>query len=193
MKTIVLILVSIVPIFATGQSITEWNIKTDSLIQTLPGGANQFRFNEIVDNRKSYRLKAMFDTTFQVLRIQEMFDIATNKFDQSIEYFDSENAGVLSQEWNFQSIDSIKPRNYIMYLGCIIKDREPRRVKKWKRRIDRMAPVLDSYYIVDTILDRRTRAMKISLRFPVSGKRDLNVFYGPFGKSKRPQLESWFY
>jgi hypothetical protein len=193
MKTIILIIALIAPLHVAGQSITEWNMKIDSVIQTLANGGNQFRFNEIVDNRKNYRLKTIFDTTFQVLRIQETFDPNANKFDQNIEYLDNENADILNAEWNYESIDSIKPRNYVMYLGCIIKKREPQRVKRWKRKINKMDPAIELYYMVDTILDKRTGTMRISLRIPVSAPRELKTFYGPFGKSRRPHLESWYH
>jgi hypothetical protein len=192
MKTIVLILMSLIPCCVAGQSITEWNNKTDSLIQTLPNVPNQFRFNEIVDNRKNYKLKAIFDTTFQVLRIQEMFDVHTNKFDQNIDYWDNADANVLSEEWAYKPIDSIRPRNYVMYLGCIFKKNQPRKVKRWKRKIEKMDPVRETYYIVDTILDKRTGMMKISLRIPVLGDRELEAFGGPFGKSRKPFLTGWW-
>ncbi|MBX2970527.1 MAG: hypothetical protein KF803_14245 [Cyclobacteriaceae bacterium] len=132
MKTIVLTLMSLISCCVAGQSITEWNNKTDSLIQTLPNVPNQFRFNEIVENRRNYKSKALFDTTFQVLRIQEMFDVNANKFDQSIDYLDIDETNVLSEKWTYKPIESIRPRNYVMFLGCIIKKEEPPKVKRWK-------------------------------------------------------------
>ena len=192
MKTIVLIVMSLIPCCVTGQSIIEWNNKTDSLIHTLPNVPNQFRFNEIVDNRKNYRLKSLFDTTFQVLRIQEMFDVNTNKFDQNIDYWDNADADVLTEDWTYKPVDSIRPRNYVMYLGCIVKKKEPQRVKRWKRKIGKMDPVRETYYIVDTILDKRSGTLKISLRVPVFSGRELETFYGPFGKTRKPHLTRWW-
>lgn len=96
-------------------------------------------------------------------------------------------SGVINQ------LTQIKPRNYIMYLSCLVKKREPQRVKRWERKISKMDPAIEPYYIVDTILDRRKGTMKISLRIPVSAKRKLDAFYGPFGKSRRPYLERWYY
>lgn len=164
------------------------------MIQTLLSGPNQFRFNEIVENRKNYEQKLIFDTIFQVLRIQEMFDACTNKFEQNIEYVDSSGADDgLSMAWSYELIDSLKPRCYTIYLGCIIRKGVPQRVKRWKRKINKMNPVKEPYYIVDTILDKRMETMRISLRISVLAKRELKVFYGPFGKSKRPELESWYH
>ncbi len=140
-------------------------------------------------NRRNYRLASLFDTSVQVFRIKEVFDSRADRIQFDADYYlTDETADNAAAEWRFASIDSVKPANYFMFLGCTIKKHTTHRVKRWEKKIARMPPVTDSIWMIDTILDKRSRTISVSLLFPGSGKRALEAYYGPLRKSRRPFL-----
>jgi len=182
----IIILITLFPLYTYGQSRTDWDVKTDSLIQLLTDPKDQFWFNEILRTRTNsgFSLDELLDSSNQVIRLQEMVDTKTLMFHTNESYPEE------YETWDYAPIDSIRPRNYYMFLGCLIKKHEPLKVKRWRRKIAKMDSTRETYYIIDTYIDKVANTLKISLRIPVIGKRTLKTFYGP--TKAKPYLPNFY-
>lgn len=199
------------------QSVVDWNYKTDSLYRTIINShtidsSSLEVFKKILKKRGDYRFEERFDTSrANHVRVKEFFHTKTNTFGLkevhiypsrygdlevtfspdlqylTMSYADS-NENFL--KWRYAVVDSVKPKDFFWLKGCIFRKNDMIKVKRWQKKIDRMPPATESYYVIDTFIDRVHEEIRISFRQPVAKKRKLFVIYGPVGKSRKPFLDN---
>jgi hypothetical protein len=191
MRIIVLTIFLLPRLTVIGQPLNDWLDKTDSISHLITESADKSAFEKIISKRTAHFKKDFTDTTFTLIRVTERYDTKTNEFEIFIHYVPEAYKESSIEEWTFLPVDSIKPRNYKLPLGCFIRDRHKRKVKRWEKRIDQMDLTKETYYIIESLFDRSTDTIKVSFQIPATGKRTLEASYGPFGKSRKPYLVTW--
>jgi hypothetical protein len=191
MRTIALVVLFISSLDLSGQSLDNWYAKSDSIFHSISDSTDIVVFNGIVNRRHDYFKKNFLDTTFNLIRVRELFDTKTNEFKVIFDYVDDGDKDYLFEQWTFLPVESIRPDNYQLGLGCLVRNRDKYKVNRWKRRIDRMEETKETYYIIDSLFDKFANTIKVSFQIPVTGKRSLSAWYGPFRRSRRPYLRTW--
>jgi hypothetical protein len=175
----------------SGQSLDKWYAKSDSIFRLISDSTDIVAFHEIVSRREDYVKKNLLDTTFNFIRVRELYDTKTNEFRVTFDYVADGDKDYLFEEWIFFPGDSIKPNNYQLPLGCIVRNWHKYKINRWKKRIDHMNETKETYYVIDSLFDKSANSIKISFQIPVTGKRGLDASYGPYGKNRKPYLGRW--
>ncbi|PXY43627.1 hypothetical protein DMB68_18755 [Flavobacterium hydrophilum] len=211
MRKLIQILILLIPILAFAQMKDSWNnitIKTLDSLKTELKPEQIVYFNLLIAKRENYQTQKRIDTTNATILIVEGYKFSEKKYGINEEFlFDSNHIfsyendikeiGVSFNDYedfilpalNKKTLDSIKPRKFTAVFGCSPNNRTIRKSKKIEKMAEKEGIILEEYIKIVTLIDNRTKKIKVSFLIPKAGKREVNISYGPFFSNKR--LESW--
>ncbi|MET3026274.1 hypothetical protein ABXT06_06335 [Flavobacterium sp. UW10123] len=211
MRKNILVLILLTSILSFSQKKDHWN---DITIKTLDSIKDELEpeqikcFKLLISKREDYQTQKRIDTTSSTILIVEGYNFSERKygiyedflFDNDHIYSYENNTpeiGVSFNDYedfivpalNKKALDSIRPRKYKAVFGCS----PTKRTRRKSRRIMKMAQkegiISEEYVKILTLIDNRTRKIKVSFLIPKAGKREVQISYGPYYSEKR--LEYW--
>lgn len=205
------ILILLTSILSFAQKKDSWNEIT---IKTLDSIKNELEpqqikyFDLLISKREQYQTQKRIDTTNSVILIVEGYDFSEAKYGIYEEFLfdnnhiysyenDNKDIGVsfddyenfIEPAFNKKILDTIKPRKYKAVLGCSPNRRTIRKSRKIEKMAMKEGIILENYVKILTLIDNRTRKIKVSFLIPKTGKREVKISYGPYYSENK--LEYW--
>lgn len=211
MRKIVSILILFTSILSFAQKKENWNeitIKTlDSIKRELK--PEQIKcFNLLISKREDYQTQKRIDTTSSTILITEGYNFLERKYGIYEDFlfdnnriFSYENdaqeiglslndyEGFIESALNKKTLDSIKPRKYKAVFGCSPTKRTIRKSRKIVKMAQKEGVISEGYVKILTLIDNRTRKIKVSFLIPKTGNREVKISYGPYYSQMK--LEYW--
>ncbi len=205
------ILMLLISILSFAQKKSSWN---EVAIKALDSIKNELEpeqikcFKLLISKREEYQTQKRIDTTGSTILIVEGYNFLERKygiyedflFDNDHIYSyenDNREIGVSFNDYenfiepvlNKKVLDSIQPRKYKAVFGCSPTKRTIRKSRKIIKMAQKEGVILEKYVKILTLIDNRTGKIKISFLIPKAGKREVQIFYGPYYSEKK--LEYW--
>ncbi|MBE8728111.1 hypothetical protein [Flavobacterium hungaricum] len=211
MRKILPILVLLTSILSFAQKKENWNEIT---IKTLDSIKSELKteqincFNLLISKREDYQTQKRIDTTSSTILIVEGYNFSERKYGIYEDFlfdndhiFSYENGvqeiGVSFNDYedfiesalNKKTLDSIKPRKYKAVFGCSPTKRTIRKSRKIVEMAQKEGVIIEEYVKILTLIDNRTRKIKVSFLIPKAGNREVQISYGPYYSEMK--LEYW--
>ncbi|MDQ6527696.1 hypothetical protein [Flavobacterium sp. LHD-85] len=211
MRISIQILILLTSILSFAQKKDHWN---DITVKTLDSIKHELEpeqikcFKLLISKREDYQTQKRIDTTSSTVLIVEGYNFSERKygiyedflFDNNHIYSygnDTPEIGVSFNDYedfivpalNKKVLDSIKPRKYKAVFGCSPTKRTMRKSKRIMKMAQKEGIISEEYVKILTLIDNRTRKIKVSFLIPREGKREVQISYGPYYSEKR--LEYW--
>lgn len=211
MRKIAPILILLKSILSFAQKKENWNkitIKTlDSIKSELK--TEQIKcFNLLISKREDYQTQKRIDTTSSTILIVEGYDFSKRKYGIYEDFLfdnnhifsyenDAQEIGVSFNDYedfiesalNKKTLDSIKPRKYKAVFGCSPTKRTIRKSREIVDMAQKEGMISEEYVKILTLIDNRTRKIKVSFLIPKAGNREVQISYGPYYSEMK--LEYW--
>lgn len=211
MRKIVPILILLTSILSFAQKKENWNkitIKTLDSIKSKLKTEQINCFNLLISKREDYQTQKRIDTTSSTILIVEGYNFSERKYG-IYEDFLSDNNHIFSYEndaqeigvsfndyedfiesaLNKKTLDSIKPRKYKAVFGCSPTKRTIRKSREIVEMAQKEGVISEEYVKILTLIDNRTRKIKVSFLIPIAGNREVQISYGPYYSEMK--LEYW--
>ncbi|MBF4466628.1 hypothetical protein [Flavobacterium sp. LC2016-12] len=211
MRKIIPILILLTSILSFAQKKENWNkitIKTlDSIKSELK--TEQIKcFNLLISKREDYQTQKRIDTTSSTILIVEGYNFSERKYGIYEDFLldnnhifsyenDAQEIGVSFNDYedfiesalNKKTLDSIKPRKYKAVFGCSTTKRTIRKSREIVDMAQKEGVISEEYVKILTLIDNRTRKIKVSFLIPKAGNREVQISYGPYYSEMK--LEYW--
>ncbi|RZJ48712.1 MAG: hypothetical protein EOO44_20105 [Flavobacterium sp.] len=211
MRKSILILILLTSMLSFAQKKDNWNeitIKTlDSIKNEL--GPEQIKcFKLLISKREDYETQKRIDTTSSTILIVEGYNFSERKYGIYEDFLfannhvysygnDTREIGLSFSDYqdfiepvlNKKVLDSIRPRKYKAVFGCSATKKTIRKSRKIVKMAQKEGVISEEYVKILTLIDNRIGKIKVSFLIPKAGKREAQIFYGPYYSEKK--LEYW--